>query len=403
MKILVHDFCGHPFTLELAVALADRGHEVDYVYFGCETNPKGDFDAARARPRPPRIHALWIDGVYRKEAFVSRRRHDLEYARQLETLIAQLNPDVLLSGNCPTEVQSHVVRGCHKAGAAFVYWMQDFYSIAATKLLTKKLGLLGRAIGGYWCRLDRQHLRQADRIVLITEDFKPLAADWAGRDDNIEVIENWGVLADIDQRPRNNEWAQNLGVSDGINLIYSGTLGLKHNPQLLVAAAQDLRGTGRVIVISHGASVPYLERRKDELGLDNLVLLPLQPFALLPDILGAADVLVATIEPDAGTFSVPSKILSYLCAGRPILLAAPSENLAARNVDRAGAGIVVPPDDEAAFLAALHKLADDPALRKGMGGKGRAYAEATFDIDRVAARFDKVCSEAVVSRQRTRA
>lgn len=399
MKILIHDFCGHPFTLELAVAMADRGHEVDYVYFGSETNPKGDFDAARIRPRPPRIHALWIDGVYRKDAFISRRRNDRDYARQLERLIARLKPEALLSGNCPTEVQGHVVRGCRQAGTAFVYWMQDFYSIAATKLLSKKLGLLGRAIGGYWRRLDKFHLRGADRIVLITEDFKPLAAEWAGRSDNIDVVENWGVLADIDQRPRDNGWARELGISESFNLIYSGTLGLKHNPQLLVAAAQELRDAGRVIVISHGASVPYLERRKDELGLDNLLLLPLQPFALLPDILGAADALVATIEPDAGTFSVPSKILSYLCAGRPILLAAPPENLAARNVERATAGLVVPPSDEEAFLGALRKLVDDPALRRTMGESGRAFAEATFDIDRVAGRFEDIFAEAVAARR----
>jgi glycosyltransferase involved in cell wall biosynthesis len=277
--------------------------------------------------------------------------------------------------------------------------MQDFYSIAATKLLSKKLGLLGRIVGGYWRRLDKMHLRRSDRIVLITDDFKPLAAQWAGRSDNIDVIENWGVLADIDQRPRDNGWARELGITEGFNLIYSGTLGLKHNPELLVAAAQELRDEGRVIVISHGASVPYLERRKDELALDNLMLLPLQPFALLPDILGAADALVATIEPDAGTFSVPSKILSYLCAGRPILLAAPAENLAARNVERAAAGLVVAPSDGAAFLAALRRLVDDPLLRCTMGESGRAFAEATFDIARVAERFEDIFAKAIAARR----
>ena len=47
------------------------------------------------------------------------------------------------------------------------------------------------------------------------------------------------------------------------------------------------------------------------------------------------------IEADAGKFAVPSKVPSYMCAGRPILLAAPKENLAARTVARANAGIVV--------------------------------------------------------------
>ena len=75
----------------------------------------------------------------------------------------------------------------------------------------------------------------------------------------------------------------------------------------------------------------------------NLRKYSLQPFERFPEVLASADILVAMIEPDAGDFSVPSKVLSYLCAGRPIVLAAPSSNLAASIVKEAGAGIVVEP------------------------------------------------------------
>ena len=74
----------------------------------------------------------------------------------------------------------------------------------------------------------------------------------------------------------------------------------------------------------------------------NLVFLPLQPMDVFPDVLGAADVLVALLENDAGPFSVPSKVLSYLCAGRPILLSAPPSNLSVRLVEKAAAGLCVP-------------------------------------------------------------
>jgi colanic acid biosynthesis glycosyl transferase WcaI len=397
MKILIHDFCGHPFTLALAVQMAADGHDVDYVYFASETGPKGDFAQAVAQPRPPRLHGLSIEGQYRKDAFVKRRQDDLAYARQLHGLIGDIGPEVLLSGNCPTEVQEQVVRACRKSGTAFVYWMQDFYSIAATKLLGKKLGFLGKAIGGYWRHLDRKHLRASDRIVLITDDFLELTADWAGRSDHIDVVENWGALAEIPRRPHDNPWSREMGIADKFNFLYSGTLGLKHNPELLAALARMIGDRGTVTVTSQGASVPYLQKRKEELGLDNLRLLPLQPFAVVPDMLGAADVLVATIEPDAGTFSVPSKVLSYLCAGRPILLAAPADNLSAKIVTKAGAGIAVPPDDEAAFLAAATQLLDDPD-RAAMGDRGRAYAEANFEIGNVAKRFEEIFEKAIAGK-----
>jgi colanic acid biosynthesis glycosyl transferase WcaI len=398
MKILVHDFCGHPFTLTLAVELKARGHDVHYVYFASETGPKADFKSAEKLQNAPALYGLEIVGQYKKDAFISRRNYDINYGRQIRKLIGDIKPDVLLSGNTPTEVQSYVIAGCKKAGTAFVYWMQDFYSIAAAKLLKKKLGILGAVIGAYYKFLDWRHLRASEQIVLITKDFEPIAAKWAGRNDNIETIENWGVLADIPRGSHDNKWSRSQKVHDKINFIYSGTLGLKHNPELLAKLAQNVVGRAEVFVISQGASVPYLQSRKSELALTNLHILPLQPFEMLPMILSSADVVVATIEPDAGTFSVPSKVLSYLCAGKPILLAADHENLAARIVANAGAGIVVAPDDDAAFITSALSLLNNPN-RSEMGDRGRQYAEEQFDIAKIAARFEQSFAKAIAARK----
>ncbi len=132
--------------------------------------------------------------------------------------------------------------------------------------------------------------------------------------------------------------------------------------------------------------------------LPNLRLLPFQPMEHYPDILGSADVLVALLEPTAGTFSVPSKVLSYLCAGRPVLAAIPPENLAARTIERAGAGLVVSPTDEEAFLVAAKRLRVEHGLRHDAGRAARAYAEVTFDTDRITDRFETVIDRAVARR-----
>ena len=92
-----------------------------------------------------------------------------------------------------------------------------------------------------------------------------------------------------------------------------------------------------------------------------------KPFSEMPEAMAAADVLVAVLEPDAGVFSVPSKVLAYLCGGRPVLLAVPPENLAARIVARETAGLVVPPDDAAGFLAHAETLMARSDLRDDDG------------------------------------
>jgi glycosyltransferase involved in cell wall biosynthesis len=150
--------------------------------------------------------------------------------------------------------------------------------------------------------------------------------------------------------------------------------------------------------VSQGVGVPELERAKFEQSIDNLILLPLQPFADLPKVLATADVTVATIEPDAGMFSVPSKVQSYFCARRPVLLAAPTENLASQVVGRIGAGLVVDPTDKDGFLRGALRLMEDHALRIASAQNGRNFALENYDIKRVTDRFEKVFQHAIRGR-----
>ena len=121
-----------------------------------------------------------------------------------------------------------------------------------------------------------------------------------------------------------------------------------------------------------------------------LRVLPFQPFLDMPEMLATADVLVAVLEADAGIFSVPSKVLTYHCAGKPILAAMPSGNLAARIIAKEGSGICVEPDNITGFLNAARQLRQDAALRQRCGEKARAYAERHFDIEKIADRFEEI-------------
>jgi putative colanic acid biosynthesis glycosyltransferase WcaI len=150
------------------------------------------------------------------------------------------------------------------------------------------------------------------------------------------------------------------------------------------------------VVVSEGPGADWLAER--ELDEPALRLLPYQPYDLLPEVLASADVLVAILEPEAGAFSVPSKILTYLCVARPLLVSVPVDNLAARVVKRSGGGIVVQPGDTPAFLAAAGTLLEDPSRRSELGGRARAYAEAAFDIGAITARFETVFEGAAAAR-----
>ena len=103
--------------------------------------------------------------------------------------------------------------------------------------------------------------------------------------------------------------------------------------------------------------------------------------------MGASDILLALLEPEAGIFSVPSKVLSYLCAGKPILLSVPATNLISKIVTDNNAGISVEPGNTDALITAAEKLYADEPLRELMGNNSRKYAETNFIIEKIASQF----------------
>ena len=107
-------------------------------------------------------------------------------------------------------------------------------------------------------------------------------------------------------------------------------------------------------------------------------------------MLGSADVLLAVLEPDAGIFSVPSKVLTHLSVGKPQLLVVPKENLAARIVEREQAGVVIAPGDRRAATRALANMLSDPNERQEMGCRALEYAHRKFAIGPIADCFEEV-------------
>ena len=147
--------------------------------------------------------------------------------------------------------------------------------------------------------------------------------------------------------------------------------------------------------LSQGMGAEWLKQQKEEQNLRSLTILPYQPLDHLPTLYGAATALVALLTDDAGAFSVPSKVLTYLAAGKPLLLAVPANNLAARIVTRVGAGIVVNPDDGIAFGQAGLDLLNNPEKCALLGQAARTYAKQAFSIDSIADRFLDIMQQVV--------
>jgi glycosyltransferase involved in cell wall biosynthesis len=392
LRVLVHDYFGHAFPAQLARELAGRGHDVLHLHCSSFVGGKGRLE--RTDADPPRLDFGVVDlgQPFAKYDVVRRIADERKTARALAALLRDFRPDAVLS-IAPLIVQRELLRASHALGAAFVFWQQDVMSIAARRVLGRRSRPVGAAAERAVAQFERRLLRRSDAVVVISEDFLPLLPRRGADGTRAVVIENWAPLDELPQLPRENEWAREHGLDGHPVFLYSGTLGFKHDPSVLLELARWAgQRDARVVVVSEGPGADWLA----EHGGDDpaLRLLPYQPHERLPEVLASADVLVALLEPDAGAFSVPSKILTYLCAARPLLVSVPADNLAARVVERSGGGVVVGPGDSDAFLAAAENLLEDESRREDLARRGRAYAETAFDVGSVADRFEDLLQRA---------
>ena len=279
-----------------------------------------------------------------------------------------------------------------------MFWLQDLHSVAMAAEAEKRAGRLGRQVGTTFEALERRLLRQADGIVSITDDFRPVLDGWGVDGSHCTVIENWAPLSDLPERHRHNGWRAEHGLGDRFVYLYTGTLGLKHRPELLYQLAEQRAHDSDVVVVSEGMGEQRLREMLREPPAAQPTAAPLPADGALPRHPGGGRRAGRPARADGGHVlrAVQGPVVSVRGASGPG--GHPAENLAARTIERAGAGLVVSPTDEEAFLVAAKRLRVEDSLRNQAGRAARAYAEITFDTDRITDRFETVIDRAVARR-----
>jgi len=405
MKVIVHDFSGHPFQAELSRKLADTGLEVDHVSAEQYVSGKGHLEVQPGDSPTLSFSGISLDLPFQKYSPLARLRFERAYAREWISRLKAAPADVIVACNLPLVSMFLFARHAKRRKLPYVMWHQDIYSSGMADELERKFPRpLARLGARVFERMEAYCARHARHVVAIGDAFKEVYPGWKVAPENVSVIPNWAPLDKVFPVDRTNRRSGELFPDeDSLRLVYAGTIGRKHNPKLLVDLvrnALDNDIAASMVVISQGEAADDLTEIAATQQIP-VTVLPFQPADDLPYVLGSADVLVALLEPDATKFSIPSKVLSYMAAGRPILGLMPGDNPAAIDIKDSG-GFVADPSDVGAKSATawLSELAADRALVEQIGHRTRAIAEQKFDVDRVARQFDAILNNAVTA-QRT--
>ncbi|MFF5727486.1 glycosyltransferase [[Kitasatospora] papulosa] len=240
-------------------------------------------------------------------------------------------------------------------------------------------------------KAERHALRDATLVGVIHESFVAGVTALGVDPGRIRVVPNWTHVhnpsADRAATRARLGWAEDTPV-----LLHSGNMGLKQGLDVLVDMAR-LAPDIRVVLMGDGNQRDGLRERAA--GLPNLDFLPPAGADDFTDVLAAADVLAVTQRASVLDMSVPSKLTSYFVSGRPVVASVADEGGTADEVRRSGAGVLVAPEDPAALLAAVRRLAADPAEAEALGAHGPRYVAQHLSREAGLARFDALLAEAL--------
>lgn len=248
-------------------------------------------------------------------------------------------------------------------------------------------------------RFEFASYRRASSAIVLSSGFKDELVAQGYPSERIRIIRSPIDLDLIQPQSREgNSFRESHGLGkDEFLILYSGSMGLKQDLSTALEAARILRHFApsvRWVLVGEGELKPALERSILENRLMDVVkTLPLQPEAEMPDMFSAADVLFLGQLKGIKGSAIPSKLLTYMAAGRPILAAIHPMSEAAILMREAQAGFIVPPEDPQRLADAVRKLLASPDNLDAIGQRNRAFAEKHFDQSVVNAAQEAVLIE----------
>jgi colanic acid biosynthesis glycosyl transferase WcaI len=260
-----------------------------------------------------------------------------------------------------------------RVGAPLTVVVQDLVALATEQSGIKGGGRLTAATA----RLEGAILRTAATVIAVSDSFVPAVTAYGVPAQRITVLRNWAHITPT--RLSRDEARAKLGwTADQFVAVYTGNMGLKQDLGNVVEAARLLpQDSVRVVLAGDGSQRRALETQAR--GLRNVRFIGLVDEQLYPVVLAAADVLVVNERSSVGVMSLPSKITSYLAAGRPILAAVAQGGASeCELLTTGGAAWTVPPGDPVLLAAALTELARDDLRREAMGVAAAGHAARTL-------------------------
>lgn len=247
-------------------------------------------------------------------------------------------------------------------------WPENLFSV---------LKIENRFLRGIARRVSYWHYKNADKLLVLSEAMKNRVREITGAPSNKIMILPQACEKIYEVDVRDEKIASKF--KHGFNILFTGNISPAQSFETILDAASRLKKEGisdiNWIIVGDGMSKKWLEKEVEKRGLkESFYFEGLKPVEAIPKYTSIADVLLGClVKSDLLEATIPSKVTSYIAAGRPIVLSMDGEVRELIN-DTIKCGYAGPTEDSKALAENIKKIYQMPeGERIEMGKRAREY------------------------------
>jgi colanic acid biosynthesis glycosyl transferase WcaI len=298
-------------------------------------------------------------------------------------------PDILLVVSPPLGLALNAFLLSSLWRIPYVFDVEDLQPDAAAEL-----GMLPKPVLNLMYKVERMAYCHAALVSTLTTGMQRRITEKGVPSEKTALFEprSDSSLADISSE-EGLAFRTRLSLQKKFIVSHSGNMGVKQGLDVILDAAainKDDQSTV-FLIVGDGSVRSKIQQRAKDLQLHNLIFLPLLDSVEFRGFLKASDICLVTQQKTVSDMVFPSKTVTYLAAGCPVIASVNKNSEVAKVIEESGAGMVIEPEDPHALCAAIHTLrTGDLSI---YSRNARQYATGRWSSERVLGYFESKLRE----------
>ena len=294
-------------------------------------------------------------------------------------------PDVMLVVSPPLGLTAPAILLSRWWGVPYVFDVEDLQPDSAGDLK-----MLPRWTVRLLYNVERAAYHNARLVTTLTPSMRRRLIAKGLTEDKVELLEPRMDESLTNLLPEEAEaFRRKYDLGERFLVTHSGNMGVKQGLGVILEAALLGRADDSMLFlcVGDGVECDRIKRRAAELDLGNVRFLPVLDEKDFRGLMAASGICLVTQQHSVSEIAFPSKIVTYLAAGRPVIASVNPECEVAHLIHESGAGNIVPAEDPRALLDAV-----DALRRNGLpqaGQNAREYARARWSSARVLGELER--------------